>query len=533
MGSSNFRTQRAHLLGLARVAVQAWGRGEREPARRCLASWAFVGDLAWVDALLDVLMTATFEPDPASAALWLAPELPENVEFLGSGVAAAMAMRAALRERGVVVPHEPAVWALACLGWVGQHLERAYREPWREERLVEAPARDQEAAAMLQRTLREPWAALPVWRRLTGGPMLAAFGVSARFSAESAWADRVVRDAREALLMRIAGPVGSPGWVEMVVRALELGGSPLSQLSRQLDDDGWRRLSSGLLVRRNYAETARRAWPDWTDQLGLAGRVAREGAAGAERVEAFVDLHSVGRLIARWSAGEGYDPASVWSTVLVNHRRARARLRAVLIQSDRERLVASLLKLPGTRARLDRAARLYGRAWASSERERGFSFDLGAGVDVPCAPRQGAGCDRRRKEPEWALLRVWALDAVLRGMFDDLDMWLRTAAVRKARKSRWDSHLDRLRAAVGADTGRASWGAARWALSFRRNDLGHWLRAVLREVSVVPIDRGGGVVIKRVLAPYWHEALPPRERGVRKMVQHAHDAIVDLDRAGW
>jgi hypothetical protein len=529
--SGSFLALREHWRQRAVQGARALRAGDSGPARLCLSRWAFSTEPAWADGLLTSLVSLDLQPDAAAGGLWLASRLPEVGALHAGDLRAADSVYRALRARPA--PHEidPLVWALTCTAWAGHQLERGYRAPWRNLTLASEPEKDAHVAGLLRGLLNNPWGALPGWRRAYLQPTLMIFGVTARHSAEWQRVDRVVSEAREAFDPRMIGPPSSPGWVEVLVRVLELGGSPLARLAAHLDEEAWRATSQAVLDRRHHAQTALSAVNGWSDHQGVAGHLAGRSHERPERAEAFVDLHVLHRLVTRWSLGEAFEPEAVWSTALNNHRRARARLRAVLLQSDPAKLVEGAVALPNLAARMDRAVRLFARSWARQERELGFSFGLQEPVDAVCEHRLRMKQAGPPREPPWAFLRAWALDAALRGMFDDLETWVRTAAVRPEHKSRWDTHIERLRAAAIGEqaAGRSSWGAVRWVLAYRWKELAAWMGPVLQALAAAPSDRRGPAAVKAILDPCWHEGLPPRERGFKQM---AEQAGVVLERLG-
>ncbi len=144
----------------------------------------------------------------------------------------------------------------------------------------------------------------------------------------------------------------------------------------------------------------------------------------AAGVEGWLDLHVALRLVGRWHEPGAPCERQDRAIVVQNRGRSRGRLRAVATRRPAVALTEALWSLEGLADRTVVAARRWAWACAWEALATDFAFDLGQAIVRSCATEAGS-------EPldgdDLDALRVWALWVLLRGRFETLERWARTA----------------------------------------------------------------------------------------------------------
>ena len=368
----------------------------------------------------------------------------------------------------------------------------------------------------------DPWGIRPAWEKLFLGRCESVFrGVlRARKVPRDAW-ERCIDELRETFFFQLLGARDAvPGWIDLAARVLEEAeGDPVQSLSLRLDRKriGW--LAGCACRRGTLARTASRVWPDLRTR-GRTLRIAELAASGDLRP--LVDLHVLHRVLAAWADGRR-ESEQLWSVVLQNRGRARARLRALVAELPPAVLLEDLMGLDALHHRSQRALARQAWAWATREVSRGFSFAV-----CEVTPRCVAEDDAAPIPPEGlSAVRTWALLVALRDRLAHLDRWTSTGSTGD-RDTTWGRLLQEVPAEL-RDPEARSYERLRLALRESLLDEAPWLRERLAAVAALdPSKRGLKGRVEAQLAD-WDEGVRRPKSGFPSMVEAAASALATLD----
>ncbi|MBT3224490.1 MAG: hypothetical protein HN348_35935, partial [Proteobacteria bacterium] len=339
----------------------------------------------------------------------VAPELPEAAPRVYHQRLSALGRREP-------TPTNCLAWALAELNFLGFEVDRIERQTYREVKYAEQPQRDTQTAGLWAKWLSgNPWYIREEWEDLFLPVVCRVFrSVFEARHLPAAVRDRCMDDLREAFFYSLLGSGdSSPGWAELAVRVIETQShGPTLSIARQLDNKGWHLLANGAVRRGSWADTTRQLWP--TQSLSSrSNHVFHVFQRSPDKLQNYLDLHLVLRLLSSWSEGRCTDRAGSWAVVRQNHGRAHGRMRAILTATLPPSLTETILGLNALHARTIEALKRYSWSWAWQQLAIDFAFDTSRSVTPRCQnlTPDSAPFD----EMEKSALRTWVLLVVLKG----------------------------------------------------------------------------------------------------------------------
>ncbi len=424
-------------------------------------------------------------------------------------------------------PRRGRQWGLDALAFVGAEVERIERAAWREASVAMRPdpARDTETTALWAAWFAgDPWSGRGRWEALFLDEAVRVFMavLRARKIPDSA-RGTALEDLRESFFYSmVMGDI--PGWAELAARTLETGPEgPVPALRRLAGPTEQQHLSSCAATRGTRADTLSRLWSERPDPAARAHALATYLAEGGA-LESLLDAHTVLRLLSSWSSGQD-DPGHSWAVVTQNRGRARARVRAVLVEHGRPRMLEPLLVMDALWARTAAATRRLAWSWAWRELGRGLSFDLETAGTRRCKPVDLG--HRPLDARERAALKTWVLLAVLKGRLTHLQRWVRTGSTGD-RDATWGRLLaNELPTHLRGDDGRPV--RVRVELADTLDDLLVDLRPALAALAELPTGRKLRAAFTAELEPRWAADVPFPKSGFPTFHRQAVAALEVID----
>ncbi len=413
------RTERAVAL----AAALRRGEGPLE----IFQSWRFADQPALRDLALAQLGEATLRPEPAVMAALPAPEDTLSPPGSDDGELSLGLHRRRLRQLGLTCEGDPLAWAIDELDFLGSEIARKEREAWIARPFPDQPEKDAASRTLWTQWFDgDLWSGRETWEHLFLGPCAAVFqGVLGVRHVPADVRDRVLDDLREGFFFQLLGSRdGLPGWLEVAVRTLETHpDGPVDGLAALLGEADRRRVGRCVNRRGSWPRTAARIWPDLPHAKARAAVLAAALGDSPTDLEAWLDLHTVTRLLRAW--GQGVDPEDPgWRIVTQNRGGARGRLRAALAAGDPAGLAGPLTALPALYARTRHAIERYAWSWAWQQITLDFPFDAAEPVTPPCQ-RLPDGL-APLGEAETPTLRCWLLLVLMKDRQSHLRRWART-----------------------------------------------------------------------------------------------------------
>ncbi len=525
-----FLAEREARRGRALVASAALSRGDRGEARAALSGFRFAP--AHADIVIDSLLETPPAPTDrhVSAALIDADHLPADDEDLAPPVRRRRYEGGALGRAEAFAPvGAPLAWALESLAFVASETERVDRAAWRAMTYAPDPTDAKVGAAWERWFESRPWdirSAWESWFVKDAVTVFRAVGEARRLPPDVM--KRAVSDLREAMFYALVGKE-NPGWADVASRVIEGGGAgPVDALATTLSPEGWSRVASCAASRGNWPDTVAKVFAELPGMPPRALALKTRGLSDARSMEGWLDLHVALRVLAGWKDGAtAFDDAR--NIVSQNRGRARARLRAALLATDRDALLARLLTLPGLRARTAAAIRRWAWSWAWQELASDFAFDLGHTVTPPC---EAAGAVLEPIAGEDAAIVTWLLLVTLKGKLPALQKWVRTGSAGD-RDSTWgrllsDEFPEVLRDARGEARGGAraqTYHRVRATLSDSLAERIRGLAPTLRGVVTLRAGRTIRAEFVARFAPGWHAGVPFPKAGFPTFIDNAAAAL--------
>lgn len=525
---SAFRAAQDQRRAQAQAAAVALRGGDRTAARRLLGSWSFSSDPAACDRILDRLCETPPVPEPAHLAATLGP-----VPATGPDPAGAQEQRAHLfsaAQGAGLDGADPVAWGLEGLAWVGGRIHQTERVTWQQGVDVN-PLRDGAHAVLWSQFLDGQF-----WDAQADAESLwlpaAKRGFAAALRARGVPApDRkqYVADYAEAFFwMLLGGRDATPGWKEVAVRLLERDGSSApAALAAHLGPEGWSWVLRCPSASSPTWRAARRwALPDHPNPLSEAWHLCRQGPADPGWMEHLLDGLVAQRLVAAWSGvgtetGPRTSPKQAWDVVLRNRGRTRGRLRAVLLETAGDALLA-IPSLPGLAAATHQALAAVGWSQAHVVLHKHGLPSWDSSLTPTCeAPPPLQPLLSAQDE---AVLRTWMLLVVLRGRWAQLDHWGRTGTWRTRPDSGWGRLLkDGLPPRLGQDG--AGYARIQAHLTLHGPRLWADLRPVLEAVAATTKGRE----IRAAVEPCWEPEVGLPSRMTAGAADAARAVLAHLD----
>lgn len=415
--------------------------------------------------------------------------------------------------------HEGAEEAVA---QIGERLQRVEHQGWQSTWTSHAE-HDTEVALLWAGWFGgDPWGIRPAWEKLFLGRCESVFrGVlRARGVPRDAW-ERCIDELREAFFFQLLGARdATPGWIDLASRVIEeADGDPVVSLSKRLDRTriGW--LAGCACRRGTLAKTAACVWPEMRAR-GRTLRIVELASSGDLRP--LVDLHVLHRVLATW-ADQRREAEQLWSVVLQNRGRARARLRALVAELPPAILLEDLMGLDALHHRSQRAVSRQAWAWATREVSRGFSFDVFE-VTPRCVAEEAS---QPIPADALATVRTWVLLVALRDRLGHLERWASTGSTGD-RDTSWGRLLQEVPAGL-RDAQARSYERLRLALRESLADEAPWLRERLSAVAGLDARKRGLKGLVEAALPDWDEDVQRPKSGFPSMVEAASRALETLD----
>lgn len=522
--------RRARLLAAAGALLE----GDARPAAEHLRSWRFAGDETLQGAVLTELVRGGFQPtsDQLAVAVGDADALrrpPDSwwglppIERRG-GIAASRGWEGPASAEAIIA------WAMDELALLGDEIERTQRRAWRE--IVYAPSpKDAEMLALWREWFaNKAWNVRERWEKLFLPVAARAFGavLEARQFPDPV-RRQIQEDLQESFFFTLLGSSeGPPGWQELAVRVLETGAQgPNDALAACLDERSWRRVAICAVQRGYGPRTAQAVWPRLPNATSRARALARMGEEDPTSLERFLDAHVALRVIDTWRETGDCSADRSWRVILQNRGRASGRLRAVLANSDPERLLPRVLGLSGLYSRTVAAVSRHCRDWAWQQLSRGFSFDYGRAVGAPCLQE---GDEQPLGDEALSALRCWVLLVILRDRLSHLRLWVAEGTTRD-RDTQWgrllkDAVPEALRDS-GVSLQRSRYHLLRAELAENLDSLLGELLPVVEKVAALRELSGGQVQASfhRLLEPMWVSGVPFPQVRYGGYIENARKAL--------
>lgn len=510
-----------------------------EPALQLLTPWRFGAEGPIPRRLLGRLIETLPNPTPRHLGALLADEgaLPAPVEDLD--IAEHLHRRQMSETAPTVEPSRRQVvaWALDELSFTGAEVERRERAAWRGATVAATPEQDAAAATMWAAWFaRQPWTIRETWEAAFLGPARSAFRAVLEASRIPRAAQaRHLEDLQESFFfMLLGGSEGPPGWAELAVRVLETAEpGPVDALAALLDSRACARIGQYATSRGHWPATAGFLWPDRPRGLPRARALAAAIERSPAKLEAYLDAHTVKRVLATWQTPGTTHPGRTWSVVVQNRGRARGRLRALLAATATDRLQTPLLALDNLHSRTIAAVKRYAWAWAWQGVAGDFPFDIAQCVTPPCeALPDGVAALQEDAAP---LVRTWVLLVTLKGRLGHLRRWVQTGGTGD-RDSTWARLLadlpDALRDPVIEGRRASTYHRVRADLTESLEEHVEAVEPALRRVAALRANRSLRANITRCLQGTWDTSIPYPKAGFPTFLDNAKGALCTIARQG-